>query len=1418
MRDLIAEMGGRSSFSTGGGGRDLIAEMGGVMPTVRPEPVEMPSDASIYWNEQLKPSLMDAGKEIFEIPKSLGEVGLSAISGVGGWLVGSGLAIAESLKPGSTRESVRATAEDAAGRLAFQPRTRPAQDLMERTGRLVEAVTGPAGEAAALVGESWDSPFLEAVTKFAGELATFEAAGKVGKVRPKAPEWYRRMTVKERGLVEGIKADIASGEYTGAELRELWKDPVNREVLLKKYQGVETEGQILRQPETPRDLMAEIKPEAPKKIVTRAERDLVDEMALVEEFEVAPQGEGYTIAKKKSPKEGPEGIIGRIVEMGGLNIYDDYNAPEMRQFPDMARVMRKAGAKPDEMAANLESEGYRIGSGDDLIEMLKTGQVRDVLTPGKAESIIERKLRGPEHEWIERQLEGLTEQARIDAGSGENKGYIEKVSLDEIATETGLTEQELIAAQKDVADFFDAVSKPTTEATADLPGISARETFSLVNPETEIGVLQSKKNMTPTADVFADVTPEMAASEMRGKAGIPSKEERTAEIKRLKEENRAILATPLASEGSISPVQIGRFSEKQRKKWQDNAQKRMRIESRIRDLEKSDEQLQKEQVTREQKKISDRLIQVESQIKTLDGLGIMTHLKNGEIKTKYKPQYEALKKERESLIASERGSTGPVGESEILNAILKTRGKIEDAMPHIEALGRSVFDSGKQRFLDWQASMKSRLGELWESFKAHLKGVWDRIQSGKIGPLKSDRGSFSTKPARDEVKSILSDIKQTADEYMGAISTRLGNIDPSLKYTLRKFEMRRGIKAADTTERVLPFLKKVGTMSTADKAAFDLARKNGDGPVLKEMVIKYGMGKEYHELRNVLAEMHKDFIEVGGEAGFRSNFHPRVLKDPKGFLEYFYKQKDWPVLEKAIRAKETELQRYLSGDEKAKLINTMLRGYPSGHISLSRPGQMKAREIEMVTPEINQFYMDSDGALLRYISDVTDSIEARRLFGKGRYETSTVNITDAKGNLIHKKSGPNKGQLKTRKHREYRSPVALEDTIGGYVLDLLQKGKIKPEQERVLKDILDARFNEVGTRGIFGLYKNLALIDTMGSPISAVTQIGDLAWAFYKNGLWEAGKATARSVVGKSAFKKEDLGIQGIASEFADTSKLARAVDKTFRLIGLTKIDNIGKEALINSTHRVARSKAMTDRGTAALRKELEPIFEGETDALIKDLRTGDITENVKLYLFNTLTDFQPVALSEMPQKYLTGGNGRIFYTLKTFTLKQFDAFRREAFQKIAKGGTRLEGIKNLVWLSAVFVVSNAAADAIKDLIMGRPIVLDDLVMDNILRLAGTSKFFTWKARVGGIGEAVILQVAPPVKAPNAIYKDIMSAGDEKGLEITQSIPLVGKLYYWWFGKGAEKSERRRQKSDGGGRLVKPNLKGLSGGKLKGLR
>jgi len=651
------------------------------------------------------------------------------------------------------------------------------------------------------------------------------------------------------------------------------------------------------------------------------------------------------------------------------------------------------------------------------------------------------------------------------------------------------------------------------------------------------------------------------------------------------------------------------------------------------------------------------------------------------------------------------------------------------------------------------------------------RGALDRIDQsikavGKI--IKSEKGAVEIPAVVGDVgkgaKVAYKDIKRMADEYLGSISTRLGNIDPAIKYQLRRYEFQARRTILKNTGRVVPMLEKIKSMSPADKALFDLARKNANAPLLQSLIKKYRMTQEYAETRKVLNEMYQEAKAAGFDVGFRKHFHPRLIKDPEGFLTYLMGKSNWPLFDKAIKAKEVKLGRYLEMDEKAQVINTMLRGYPQEGITLTKPGQLKARKIETIGAKLNEFYFDSDAALLQYINKVAQSIAGRKLFGKGEN---------------------------------------ISDSIGSYVLDMVAKKKITPQNEIILRDILNARFNEKGTRGVVGMYKNLSYIDTMGSPISALTQIGDLAWALYKNGVPRTVAAAGRALAGKSVIKPKDLGIQRIAEEFAEPSRLSKAVNVVFKAVGLEKIDFIGKESLINGTIKKAAARARHPKKVAKLRAELEPIFGKETEALIEDLRSGRNSENVKLYAFNTLSDFQPITLAEMPQKYLTGGNGRIFYMLKTFTIKMFDVYRREVFQQIKNPGTRIQGVRNLIRLTACFMAANATADTIKSVVLNRPLELDDLVVDNILRIFGVSKFVTWKAREEGLGSALVRQVAPPFKFIDAATKDVSRIGKGKKKETPASIPLVGKLYYWWFGKGVEKSERRRKKAKkkGGGFL-----------------
>jgi len=622
-----------------------------------------------------------------------------------------------------------------------------------------------------------------------------------------------------------------------------------------------------------------------------------------------------------------------------------------------------------------------------------------------------------------------------------------------------------------------------------------------------------------------------------------------------------------------------------------------------------------------------------------------------------------------------------------------------------------------------------------------------------------------------DFKDIKDGIKLGLDRYLGVVSTRLKNINPELKNGLRKFEfkLRQGI-LRDTKE-VKGMLDSTKKFSRDDYIDFDLARKNGDEVKIKELVKKYGIQKEYQQTRDILDELYKRADEVGYDIGYLKDYHPRIIKDQKGFIDHFKSSKDWGAITQAISAKENTMQRYLTEPEKAQMINTLIRGYQLNKISLSETGNMKSRVIDLVDSNINKFYMDSNAALVRYIEQANEAIEARKFFGKTKLGDGTN----------------------------------INDNIGSYVLRLMQEGKINPEQEALVAELLRARFNQVGTRGVVSLYKNLSYVDTMGSPTSAITQIGDLAWALYKSGIPRTVKSFYKSVRGKSIISKEDIGIDNIATEFSDSSKSSKAVSRVFKLTGLEKMDALGKETLINSS--ITKYQSWARSGDKRLQPVLKAIFGNKTDDVITALKNGNITEDVKLIAFNELADMQPILLSEMPEKYLTGGNGRIFYMLKTFTLKQFDIYRNEIFQKIATPGTRLEGLKNMVALLSFFVIMNATADEVKDFLLNRKTSLKDRTVDNILRAVGFSKYLTWKARTEGVGSALVRQILPPFKFIDSVSKDIIN-GVENGSEVLQSIPLGGKLYYWWFGKGKYKNEKRNKVSPASIGLPKlPKLK-----------
>lgn len=682
-----------------------------------------------------------------------------------------------------------------------------------------------------------------------------------------------------------------------------------------------------------------------------------------------------------------------------------------------------------------------------------------------------------------------------------------------------------------------------------------------------------------------------------------------------------------------------------------------------------------------------------------------------------------------------------------------------------------------------------------------VKGM---LKEAKAGPSEEKYTSYfegkhnetSARYASRQTGVMIRDARATVDKFLGTISSRIKKWSPELEKRLRRMEIGIIQKIHDMTAEVEPLMKITKEkMSPKDYSDWQLARYDSDKKKIDQLVKDYGIEAEYKAARSALGKLKDMLTDAGFDIGNIDEYWPRAIKDTPGLLREMERGDMRPVFSDALKEKARQMGlsnvSELTDEERAKVASSVILGKEYGQ---SGPTSSKKRVFNSIPEELIQYYFDPDAAMIAHIKEAVTSSEYRKFFGKTGEKMAVVRKRLEK---VEKKLS---GKDISAEDRIELEDVAAElrqtltrneqgdftQPIGMLVAELEAQG-LAPEGQKEIRDTLMARLHERGTTGALRAYKNLSLIDTMGSYASALTQIGDFASPMYNAGLFETGRALGKAIAGKQRISAKEVGIDNIAEEFTDSGKIGAAVNKIFELTGLSKMNLVARDTFLNAAFEQFKKEAIAD--PARLKAKIKPLFLNETDSVVQDLLNDDVTDNVRLLVFDRLLDFQPVTKSEMPEKYLTAGNGRLFYSLKSYTIKQFDIYRREIVTGLKSDSRqeRVQALKNMARLGMFLVLANASADELKDFLHGRESTLSDRVVDNILRLGGISRFVTWQARREGVGSAAAKQILPPFKFVDSLTRDVLSAGDDKGLKTLDSVPIVGKLAYWWWGAGADK-------------------------------
>lgn len=630
----------------------------------------------------------------------------------------------------------------------------------------------------------------------------------------------------------------------------------------------------------------------------------------------------------------------------------------------------------------------------------------------------------------------------------------------------------------------------------------------------------------------------------------------------------------------------------------------------------------------------------------------------------------------------------------------------------------------------------------------------------------------------DAIKALAASNKATVEarelaeggwvsDILKPVSTRLKEISEELHGVLRRFERDIRVQYHEAFSPLEPFFDRIESYGGKSQRQIQRALFSGEFDVV-ERFIKFD--RKAKAAFDSAKPMLKSLIERQKKHGLKmnevENYWPRVLKDTKKALKKLNVREQSLVM-KAFQARKNQLGRELNEMEKSEVLHSTLFG--GGRTSYA-PGHLKSRKFEQIPEKYLDLYASPRQAMHYYLRDTILDLAKRDFLGK--------RLTRQKGTQnIDWESSLSKVLLKD--HKLSKDSATFSE----------------------IKKLLHARMIE-GEKSPYAFIqatRNLTYTGTLATLHAAATQLLDIGLSFARFGLMNSLKA----LVGRKHIKAADLGLRDASIELLHSpSATARWMERALKYSGFSRMDQFGKELHLNSSLRKYWKLSKTEKGRAIIEKKYGKAFGKELPQTIQDLRDKKMTENVKLLLWNELSDVQPISLLEMPLKYLQAPNGRIFYTLKSFTIRQFDTIMNDTVRMIKNGQVR-EGTKNLgkyaIFLSSVGV----GVGAIKKWMNGEEVTVDevpDMVVENTMKLFGASEFITSLAWSGMGGAAITKMVAPaPLSILDTIgsdIKDIVTDETQDGLKSTQYVPIVGKFMYYWMGPGLERINTKNKNKE----------------------
>jgi len=652
-------------------------------------------------------------------------------------------------------------------------------------------------------------------------------------------------------------------------------------------------------------------------------------------------------------------------------------------------------------------------------------------------------------------------------------------------------------------------------------------------------------------------------------------------------------------------------------------------------------------------------------------------------------------------------------------------------------------------------------------------------------------------------KRIHGDIATLISDYY----TRLERRQTDAVRQINNFQTRiRGIKNKKDSNRLKQLLTSTSDPNTADGKRIFGERDN--------LLRKYNLYNDFNLLiRPLLDQLRLEAIASGMDVKYLFEYFPMKVKDLGGLINLYGKdiENDFDAhIKKLNKKREDNKELQLNEDEIAAEFNVYLNNkmYKT-NLGEKVPGFLQKRKGGMLSQEELPFYEDPEVALGAYVNSIIVKTEEARMFGNKALQRNKKMELDGKSTYRVNLSDP-QGELSRLVGRLFSEGKLDKRQMGDLFFGLDQmfgppiKGK---EQESNMRQF-----------GRLASYGSL-LVD----PTTTLSQLYDLAFMALDN---PNVLRIAKTIFTQKDFNLEMAGIDPtlMSAEFRpNNQQRQRFLEKTVKFglksVGFTQLDKLMKETNLTvnyNRYRRISKRPKNSKEFKKFRSEVE-FMVGPQDAerTINDFKNGVYdSPYVRELVVRKLLETQPVNAFEMPMAVRKNPNLRMWYTMKSFIIKQANLVNDRMISKIlsrtSSGEEKGKAILELIYLIFLFQMAGIPIDFIKDMFAGRDVYPEDYVENAFFRLFGMSKYNMYILKERGPAEFGISYIAPvPLMQALEMSKQVYFGGKkvvegefetEDAQKIIRTLMPYDSLWYYGYGPGAkaQQDKQTRQSKERG--------------------